>query len=257
MEEWSGNEPANWLTGNSEEFVFVTQSTDAHSGSFAIKLEEINLMGFLGQATISVGADGNGFPVSQRYNQVSLYYKFHKTVSTAYLILSAGFDKGEEGVGAGAVIINTEATQYTPVNIPITYINNDTPDRCLIIITVTDQNLSTSAIGSYALIDDLSFNLVSGVDDDNNLPKIFNLAQNFPNPFNPSTTIKYSVPETENVTLKVYDIIGNEIATLVNETKPAGEYEVKFSPDNQSSGIYIYRLQAGSQIQTRKMTFLK
>jgi photosystem II stability/assembly factor-like uncharacterized protein len=94
----------------------------------------------------------------------------------------------------------------------------------------------------------------------------FKLSQNYPNPFNPSTKIKYSIPsnvksETSNVSLKVYDVLGNEIATLVNEEKPAGEYEVKFQSTVASrqlaSGIYFYRLRAGEFGETKKMILLR
>lgn len=90
------------------------------------------------------------------------------------------------------------------------------------------------------------------------------LSQNYPNPFNPSTTIRYEIPEMSFVTLKVYDILGNEIATLVNEEKPAGSYEVEFNGHFGlsgirvlPSGIYFYKLQAGNYLYTKKMILLK
>ena len=95
----------------------------------------------------------------------------------------------------------------------------------------------------------------------------FSLSQNYPNPFNPSTKIKYSIPSANNpllggargglVTLKVYDILGNEIAILVNEEQTAGNYEVEFNATKLSSGVYFYRLQVGSFNQTEKMILLK
>jgi len=85
----------------------------------------------------------------------------------------------------------------------------------------------------------------------------FELSQNFPNPFNPSTMISYSIPQSSFVTLKVYDIIGNEVATLVNNQQPAGKYFVDFNTANLPSGVYLYRLQAGDFVQTRKMTLVK
>ena len=101
----------------------------------------------------------------------------------------------------------------------------------------------------------------------NNLPDGFALSQNYPNPFNPSTTINYSIPAVSFVTLKIYDVLGNEVATLVNEEKIKGNYEVKFSTTggvtsggniyNLPSGIYFYRLQAGSFVETNKMILLK
>ncbi len=96
------------------------------------------------------------------------------------------------------------------------------------------------------------------------VPNKFNLSQNYPNPFNPSTTIKYTIPSvisTEgrilNVTLKIYDVLGNQVATLVDENKPAGNYEVDFNASSLTSGIYFYTIQAGSFTDTKKMTLLK
>ncbi len=96
------------------------------------------------------------------------------------------------------------------------------------------------------------------------IPGQFSLSQNYPNPFNPSTMIRYEIPgQADNmlVVLKVYDVLGNEIAILVNEEKPAGEYEVEFNPAsgirNLVSGIYFYQLKAGSFIQTKKMILMK
>ena len=100
--------------------------------------------------------------------------------------------------------------------------------------------------------------------DDNKTPDRFYLSQNYPNPFNPTTKIKYQIPavissETKNlfVTFKVYNILGKEVATLVNEEKSAGKYEVEFNSSGLSSGIYFYSLKAGSFYETKKMILLK
>jgi photosystem II stability/assembly factor-like uncharacterized protein len=85
----------------------------------------------------------------------------------------------------------------------------------------------------------------------------FSLSQNYPNPFNPSTVISYQLPIIGFVTLKVYDILGREVATLVNEEKPAGEYEVEFYGSELTSGIYFYQLKAGQYSETRKMVLMK
>ena len=87
--------------------------------------------------------------------------------------------------------------------------------------------------------------------------KDFKLEQNYPNPFNPSTTIKYSVQNAKNISLKVYDVLGKEVETLVNEEKPAGNYEVEFNAANPTSGIYFYQLKVGSFVETKKMILLK
>jgi hypothetical protein len=89
------------------------------------------------------------------------------------------------------------------------------------------------------------------------IPKSFFIHQNYPNPFNPSTTIKYQIPELSFVTIKVFDVLGNEIETLVSEEKPSGTYEITWYAENLPSGVYFYRLQAGDFIQTKKMVLMK
>jgi hypothetical protein len=85
----------------------------------------------------------------------------------------------------------------------------------------------------------------------------FDLAQNYPNPFNPNTTIKYSVPKQSNVIMKIYDALGKEIITLVNENKNEGNYSVEFNSKNLISGVYFYRLAAGQFSQVKKMILIK
>ena len=108
---------------------------------------------------------------------------------------------------------------------------------------------------------DGSFEYSDEIEVEVNGPLTFALEQNYPNPFNPSTTIHYSLPNKGNVEVIVYDVLGNEVATLVNEEKPAGSYEVEFSAKggatNLSSGLYFYRIQAGSFVETKKMILMK
>ena len=89
------------------------------------------------------------------------------------------------------------------------------------------------------------------------LPLKFILFQNYPNPFNLSTNIAYQIPERGNVSLKVYDMLGKEVTTLVEEYKDEGRYETNFAAGNLASGIYFYKLQAGSFVETKKMVLMK
>jgi len=104
-----------------------------------------------------------------------------------------------------------------------------------------------------------SFNIHVGVVgvDEKEFPNQFDLAQNFPNPFNPSTTIRYSLSNNVMVSLKVFDLLGNEIAVLVNEQKTAGNYAVEFDAGYLSSGVYFYQLRAGNFLSTKKMILMK
>jgi hypothetical protein len=89
------------------------------------------------------------------------------------------------------------------------------------------------------------------------IPQQFNLGQNHPNPFNPSTTIRYELPKSSEVRLSVYDILGREVSVLVNERRDAGVHEVKFDGSNLASGVYFYRLQTGDYVASKRMLVLK
>lgn len=100
---------------------------------------------------------------------------------------------------------------------------------------------------------------VTGVEDswNENIPKRFVLYQNYPNPFNPTTTIKYSIPTKSKVIIKIFDILGNEIETLVNEEKPADTYELTWNAVNLPSGVYFYQIKASNYVNTKKMILLR
>jgi uncharacterized delta-60 repeat protein len=131
----------------------------------------------------------------------------------------------------------------------------------------TDENyveaIGVTAVGIFAFADPDS---ITSVDSDNDgSVNNFSLEQNYPNPFNPATKIRYSIPnviasetkQSQLVSLKVYDVLGNEVAALVNEEIPAGSYEVEFTAPELSSGIYFYKLQTGSFVETKKMLMIK
>jgi len=104
---------------------------------------------------------------------------------------------------------------------------------------------------------DSDFMGYTDVEESVEIPEIFSLSQNYPNPFNPTTVIKYSIPEVTNVKLKVFDMLGREIITLVNKEQNAGVYNVQFNAANLSSGVYFYRFEAGSFTASKKLLLLK
>lgn len=99
--------------------------------------------------------------------------------------------------------------------------------------------------------------ILTGINSNNNIPEKFSLSQNYPNPFNPVTSINYSIAENVNVKISVFDILGREISVPVNEFKNAGNYEVNFNAENLGSGIFYYRIEAGSFTDTKKMILIK
>ncbi len=114
--------------------------------------------------------------------------------------------------------------------------------------TNTDTNVPVASATTITSIES---------NNDSELPTNFTLEQNYPNPFNPSTTIRFSIPNTGNVSLKIYDLLGQEILTLVNEQLSAGSYNVNFNAGELTSGIYFYRIETGSFTATKKLMLVK
>jgi hypothetical protein len=103
----------------------------------------------------------------------------------------------------------------------------------------------------------LTDEIISVVENEETIPSAFSLEQNYPNPFNPSTKISWQSPVGSWQTLKIYDVLGNEVATLIDEYKPAGTYELTWYAEQLPSGVYFYQLKAGTFIETKKMLLLK
>jgi hypothetical protein len=123
------------------------------------------------------------------------------------------------------------------------------------------QISNAGTTGNYVVADAirlLSYDPLTSADENYTAqPSMFYLFQNYPNPFNPSTVIKYSLPANEFITLKIYDILGREIAILIEEEKPAGRYQTNFNASNLSGGVYFYQLKSASYSQTRKMILMR
>lgn len=141
--------------------------------------------------------------------------------------------------------VNNDGTSAWTVTTPGSYAND--------IVIGSDNNVYVVG-GNTAKINQGG---VTSLSDDKLTPDGFILAQNYPNPFNPSTTISFSIPSAGFTSLKVYDILGDEVATLVNEEKSAGEYDITFDASTFTSGVYLYRLSAGSFTEVKKMILVK
>jgi hypothetical protein len=126
----------------------------------------------------------------------------------------------------------------------------------------TDRNII--GVNGYTMLEQYLNGLVGSdvfttteVSQNNSVPVQFTLEQNYPNPFNPTTAISYQLSTNSFVTLKVYDLLGREVATLVNGQREAGSYQTTFDASHLSSGVYLYQLRAGDYVQTRKMALMK
>jgi hypothetical protein len=141
------------------------------------------------------------------------------------------------------------------------------PYSYLLVVSCVDS-VNVWVLGDRKLYRTSSGGIVTGIyEQTNNLVENFTLYQNYPNPFNPVTDIEFRIADFGFVSLKVYDVLGNEIATLINEERPAGEYEVNFDATNltggisakggYASGVYFYQLRAGDFTETKKMVLLR
>lgn len=123
-------------------------------------------------------------------------------------------------------------------------------------LTVEVKNLRGMNPNGYSIIYD-KFSDITSVPRGNFVPTEFSLSQNYPNPFNPATKISFALPRESNVTLKIYNVLGQEVETLVNKVMPAGYHSVDFNADNLPSGMYVYRIETENFVQSKKMILMK
>ncbi len=158
------------------------------------------------------------------------------------------------GVGAGIFYTTDGGDNWTPFSAQL-------PVKGVAAVSLTDfdnvwvvgvgDNILKGSVGETVGIKELAHSII---------PNSFTLSQNYPNPFNPSTNIDFRIASPSDgglVTLKIYDVLGREVKTLVKEKKEPGTYEVVFKANQLSSGVYFYQLKAGNFIQTKKMVLLK
>ncbi|MCX6150093.1 MAG: T9SS type A sorting domain-containing protein [Ignavibacteriales bacterium] len=136
-------------------------------------------------------------------------------------------------------------------------VNYGLPDEYINTLVIVDTVIFVGTGGNGVWCRSLTEIITAIGNEKNNLPSNYTLEQNYPNPFNPTTTIQFQVPKFLFVNIKVYDVLGREVANLVNEEKPAGTYQVSFDAAILSSGVYLYKLNAGSFIETKKMILLR
>jgi hypothetical protein len=149
-------------------------------------------------------------------------------------------------------ILTVNTTDNNSVDVHIVMVGDSLPGSTVQVAAPMVVGVTASYYHFTTTID------IVGVDDDVvGTPNDFILEQNYPNPFNPNTSIKYSIAERNAVSLKVYDVLGNEVATLVNTSQDAGAYEIDFDAASLASGLYFYTLQAGNFTSTKKMILLK
>ncbi|MCX7876361.1 MAG: T9SS type A sorting domain-containing protein [Melioribacteraceae bacterium] len=213
-------------------------------------------------------------------NRATITFDINKPLSTNTTINTLDFDSPTSNISSIVKSSSNELSVYWNAddgngagikNVIVYLANADGPfsvaavgDKSPIKIPVQNNNtykiylLATDNVGNTQKSPTKIHDVVVDIEkEDKIIPTEFSLEQNFPNPFNPETTIKYQIPISCDVILKVYDILGKEVYKLVNEFQRPGVYNIKFDAKYLSSGVYFYVLKAGSYIQTRKMIFMK
>jgi hypothetical protein len=257
FENWTGGEPDGWYTANSPGLITITQSSAAHGGSSAAQGTVVTFMTFgIAPILITGTADAEGFPISQRYAALHGFYKYAPTGGDrVYATITVS--KNGSGIGSGGAFDSVTYSSYREFVIPITYITSDVPDTAVIYFSILGPG-GLPHSGSSFSVDDLSFGAVTGINDARpGIPASFALSANYPNPFNPSTSIGYDLPEEAHVRLIVTDVTGRTVANLVNEQQPAGRYKAVFDASGFSSGIYFYTIRTEKWNATNRMLLMK
>jgi len=259
FENWTDGTPDNWQTDNGGGLTPVTQTSVAHSGHYAVKGISVRAGGgAAAKAPVLVsGSKGEGFSIDFRPTSLHGFYMY--TPSDVRLpdsfYVRVTLSKKDTVVGYGFFGAGTLDTSYQEFVAIIQYFSNAVPDTVHIRI---ELNIFSNTARPHFFLDDLFFRPIVGVREANgDLPTAYTLSQNFPNPFNPKTTIRFSLPQSNYVTMKVFNLLGQEVARLVSEQLSAGTHTAEWNAGKMESGVYFYRIQAGTFTGVKKMILLK
>ncbi len=246
--------PVGWQTTNSYPMVNVERVSPGAQGLYAMKVKTVNVgIVFPGVAMLHIPYSFSGRPT-----QFSAWIRSTMVGGDiGYIIL--GLLKGDSivaSVDSCTFKVDTSYSQFTLRQFRIANQSNLTPDSLVLFVAA---GLGTGHVGTELIIDEIAFNSggATEVKLSDMLPHGFGLSQNFPNPFNPSTIIRYQVAAHGHVTLKIFDLLGREVTTLVDETRSPGEHAVSWDAGDAASGVYIYRLQSGSFVESKKLVVLR
>ena len=258
FESWSGGNPVSWLTTNSPpSLVNVTQASPGRTGSFAVQGTVVAIATFAVPVVIISGPDGLGYPNTTRPAALHGWYKYTSVSGDIFNVI-IGFQKNGTAIGAGAFTTAASQSTYREFIANIFFNTGDNPDTAIITAQIANSSGLVHAASVFTL-DDLAYG-AAGLDVKESgagIPQQFSLQQNYPNPFNPSTTIRYALPKSSHVTLKVFNVIGQEVVTLVDGERTAGVHAAELNAANMPSGTYFYRLTTSDRATTKPMVLLK
>jgi len=252
FENWTGNDPDGWFTYNAAFAGIVTQVTDHHAGTKAVRLNVINYFGSNVAGSIFSGdASNTFFPITSAPAALHGWYKFFQTIPTEELAISSLVkDAGNyTGVAAGSITANT--TVWTEFAFNYNYISTVIADSAYILITLTEPD--SVRHGTYAIIDDLSFGpaVSTGL---NELNKVSLLEPCSPNPYSQSVNLIYRVSGNSKVSLALFDMKGQIVKRLLeNVNHSTGRFKVEADVSDLADGIYYGRLDVDGKSYTQKI----
>jgi len=251
FESWTTSVPSvptGWVTT----VINVTPSTTARSGSTAVQGATVDFGGNIAPAGL-----WSFFPLQESPGQFTGYYQFSPVGDDRFQVTVLLY-KDNIPVAGGDTSFAGAVGSYTQFAVNLEYYTSDVPDTGYVIISTTGPPDGDDHLGTTFLVDDLAFaGTVNSVTQLSTTPGAFTLDQNFPNPFNPTTTIRFSIPQESYVVLEVFTLLGQRVAHLLQERKPAGDYSMTFDASGLPSGMYVARLRAGEAIATRTMALVR
>lgn len=259
FESWTNmgsyDDPTNWITSNnnSANVVDVVQSNNAHGGSYAVRINTLNVQNFIIGGVLAAPSVGNFFPISNpNVNAVTGWY-ISNFVGGDKLKVIAAMRQGSTTVGGNTDYITNNTTVYQQFTFPMTFSQQGVADSSALAfdeVTATGGTTGLNA-NTYVILDDVDYIITTGIEDQERTTAIRSI---YPNPSSGTTWIEYSVADNTMVTLELCDISGRLIQTLVSQQQIPGNYRVAVDAFTLAHGLYMVRLNTGNTCTSMKLS---
>jgi len=258
FESWSDGVPDSWCPNNGPGVAPITQTTFTHSGNYAVKGTVLSWNGSDLTPWLASGPIGEGFTIDSRPSALHGFYAFIKVSPRDTFRVMVEVSRNDTLIGSGSYSEGTGVSMYQEFVANIHYVSDSIPTLVRISFGISNYGAPFDVPGSYFFLDDVSFDSPSGVERRlHSAPTGYLLSQNYPNPFNPTTNFELRIANCGFVSLRVFDVLGREVAALMNEVKQPGEYNVVWDASKMPSGTYFYRLQAGEFTEAKKLMIVR
>ena len=263
FENWTSIDPEGWFTSNSPggNNSNLTRSTPGYTGEFAAKGEVIvwpNTPGFPFIPVLESETGDFGFPLSERYGNMSLYFQFHKAGPEDVFTIFVGVLDSEGSVfGGGFAEVSEEVDTFTLLDIPLSYSAEVMPYRAFVSMTINNNTGGLQTVGSYFIVDDLTMGEpVTTVIGEKGNPYA-SMQKIFPNPASMDLTFHFSLIQQSQISIGVYDLAGRKVLNVFSGDLHDGDYSIPANVQGLPDGLYFCRLTTESGSLTQKLMVLK